>query len=55
MVKTGGGASINASKVTSKSTSEVISKSTFTAAAPYKEGGIGIKFSNIASASCSEG
>ena len=47
MVKTGGNASIGTSKVTFRGT--------FTAAIPCEEGGIGIRFSNIASASCSEG
>ena len=55
MVKTGGGASISTSRVTSRGTSRVTSKGTFTAAIPCKEGGIGIRFSNIASAGCLKG
>ena len=40
---------------TSANTSGVTFKSTFTAATPCKEGGIGVKFSNTASAGCSKG
>ena len=55
MVKMGGGTSVNTSRVTSRGTSRINFRGTFTAATPYKEGGIGIKLSNIANASCSEG
>ena len=55
MVKTGGNASMGTSRVTSRSTSRVTFRGTFTAATPCEEGGIGVKFGNIASAGCLEG
>ena len=46
---------MGASGVTSGGTSGVTSGGIFATAAPCKEGGIGVRFSNIASAGCSEG
>ena len=55
MVETGGGASVSASGVTSRGTSEVTSGGASTAATPCEEGGIGVRFGNIAGAGCLEG
>jgi hypothetical protein len=40
------------SRVTSGGISRVTSRGAFTAAVPYKEGGIGVRFSNTAGAGC---
>ena len=55
MVEMGGGASVSTSGVTSGGTSRVTSRGASAAAMPCEEGGIGVRYSNIAGAGCSEG